>query len=94
VGALGISSATLGFAACNRGLRLAQAAMQMLWQQEAERQRLSQVSSPEQVLEFIRSQPGLAVTCEDYLPYLAAYVPQLTMRRSGNVLSIVSAGRP
>jgi hypothetical protein len=67
----------------NRGLRLAQAAMQMLWQQEAERQRLSQVSSPEQVLEFIRSQPGLAVTCEDYLPYLAAYAPQLTIRGCG-----------
>jgi hypothetical protein len=57
--------------------------MQMLWQQEAERQRLSQVSSPEQVLEFIRSQPGLAVTCEDYLPYLAAYAPQLTIRGCG-----------
>ncbi len=67
----------------NRGVRLGQAAMQMLWQQEAERQRLSQVSSPEQVLEFVRSQPGLAVTCEDYLPYLAAYAPQLAIRGCG-----------
>jgi hypothetical protein len=67
----------------NRGLRLGQAAMQMLWQQEAERQRLSQVSSPQQVLDFIRSQPGLAVTCENFLPYLAAYAPQLTIRGFG-----------
>ena len=67
----------------NRGFRLGQAAMQMLWQKEAEHQGLSQISSPEQVLEFIRCQPGLAVTCENFTPYLAAYAPQLTIRGCG-----------
>jgi len=66
-----------------RGERLAWAAMQMLWQNKAERLRISQITHPSKVLQFIGSEPGLRETCHDYLPYLAAYAPQLTIRGFG-----------
>jgi len=66
-----------------RGERLARAAMQMLWQNKAKTLRISQIRHPSKVLEFIESEPGLKETCHNYLPYLAAYAPQLTIRDFG-----------
>lgn len=62
-----------------RGWRMACAAMQMMWQEQAEYLRISQVSRPERVLEFISSQPGLEDACFDNLSYLIAYAPQLVI---------------
>lgn len=66
-----------------RGWRLAWAAMQMAWQQEADERPITQVTRPELVHEFISSQPGLAETCHDYVRYLIAYAPQLVIRGFG-----------
>ena len=66
-----------------KGQRLAWAAMQMLWEKEAETRRISQITHPKIVLEFIASVPGLAETCHKYFPYLATYAPQLTIRDLG-----------
>lgn len=63
-----------------RGERLAWAAMQMVWQERAKTKRISQVTHPDQVLEFIDSQPGLGDACEDNLAYLVSYAPQLSIR--------------
>ena len=65
-----------------RGERLARTALQMLWQEKAESARISQITHPGEVLQFIAAEPGLALTCHEYLPYLAAYAPQLTIKGS------------
>jgi hypothetical protein len=46
-----------------RGHRLAQAAAQMNWQQADEEHPISQITPPEEVLNFIDSHPGLADAC-------------------------------
>ena len=66
-----------------RGERLARTALQMLWQENAERARISQITHPSEVLQFIAAEPRLALTCHEYLPYLAAYAPQLTIKGYG-----------
>jgi hypothetical protein len=66
-----------------RGWRLACAAMQMAWQQEADARPITQVTHPDLVHEFIISQPGLSETCHDYVHYLIAYAPQLVIRSFG-----------
>ena len=63
-----------------KGKRLAWAALQMRWQDKAERSGISQLTHPTEVLKFIESQPGLASVCHEYLAYLAAYAPQLTIK--------------
>ena len=67
-----------------RGERLAWAALQMLWQDGVQDAELSQISHPTQVLEFIRSQPGLSIVCHKFPELLAAYAPQLTIRGFGD----------
>ena len=62
-----------------RGWRLACAAMQMAWQEEAARRPITQIARPERVHEFIESQPHLQEVCSDYLRYLIAYAPQLVI---------------
>ena len=56
-----------------RGWRLACAAMQMAWQEEAARRPITQITRPERVHEFIESQPHLQEACSDYLRYLEGY---------------------
>jgi len=63
-----------------RGLTLAFAAMQMTWQEKNEYNPISQITHPEEVLNFIQTEPGLKEMCLDHLESLAAYVPQLTLR--------------
>lgn len=62
-----------------RGERLAQAALQMVWQQGAEAQGICQITPPEEVHSFIDRMPGLASTCWDYPQFLASYAPQLVI---------------
>lgn len=67
----------------DRGNRLAWAAMQMLWKENADIQRITQITHPNKVHEFINSNPGLKEACYKYLPYLLAYAPQLSIRGFG-----------
>jgi hypothetical protein len=66
-----------------RGWRLASAALQMAWQQEAGQRPITQVTHPDVVHEFIHSQPGLLESCHDHVRYLIAYAPQLVIRGFG-----------
>jgi hypothetical protein len=63
-----------------RGHRLAWAAAQMMWQKAAEEQRISQVTPPEEVHEFIQAWPGLETVSHQYPSYLVSYAPQLSIR--------------
>jgi TIR domain len=62
-----------------RGHRLAWAAAQMLWQQAADVKPISQISQPDDVLEFIGNHPGLADICAQNPSCLLAYAPQLAL---------------
>jgi hypothetical protein len=66
-----------------RGRRLAQAALQMSWQQEADFRKISQITHPSAVLEFIHEMPGLLSTCHKWPEFLACYAPQLTISGFG-----------
>ncbi len=61
------------------GERLAWTALQMRWSDEAERQAVTPLTHPEDVLEFIRSQAGLLETCEMFPRLLVEYAPQLVI---------------
>ena len=63
----------------SRGEQVAWAAMQMMWQQKAETDDISQITHPDKVLKFIQDSPGLEEMCFSFPDYLAAYVPQLTI---------------
>lgn len=62
-----------------RGWRIARAALQVAWQQEADRRPVTQMTPPAAVHEFIASQPGLAEACRESLQYLLAYAPQVVI---------------
>lgn len=63
-----------------RGHRLARAAAQMMWQQAADEQRISQLSHPVDVHRFIDSRPGLEDTAHESPSYLLSYAPLLAIR--------------
>ena len=67
----------------SRGLLLALTALQLDWTAEAEDRRITQVTHPDEVVAFIRSQPGLEETCKAHPRILATYAPQLTIRGFG-----------
>ncbi len=62
-----------------RGERIAFTALQIAWEQEAEEKVISQITPPDQVLNFIYSQPGLEKTASTYPDFLATYAPQLSI---------------
>jgi hypothetical protein len=62
-----------------RGIRLAWTAMQMQWEREADDQRITQITRPDLVFDFIKAQPGLSEICHEYPEILANYAPQLTI---------------
>lgn len=68
-----------------RGIRLAWTAMQLDWVREADERKISQITPPSMVLEFIEAMPGLAELCRDFPSWLAAYAPQLTIPGLGGV---------
>lgn len=69
-----------------RGRRIGQAALQESWKFTADNQRISQVTPPEEVHEFILSQPGLLDTCLEHSDYLIEYAPQLVIPGFGGPL--------
>lgn len=69
-----------------RGRRIGQAALQESWMAAAADQRISQVTPPEKVHEFIRSHPGLLDTCLKHTTYAIQYAPQLLIPGFGGPL--------
>lgn len=67
----------------DRGEHIGLHALQMLWQQEAEENHISQLSHPNEVLEFIETQPGLKNACINQPQKVAFYFPQLAIRNFG-----------
>jgi len=63
----------------DRGIRLAWTAMQLDWEQEAQARKITQITEPSTVLEFIDQMPGLGEVCHNYPRWLAVYAPQLTI---------------
>lgn len=51
----------------------------MTWQRASEEQKISQVTPPEEVLDFIDSFPGLGDACIEHPSYLLSYAPQLAL---------------
>lgn len=62
-----------------RGERLAWVVMQHLWQEEAEAQLITQMTPPDEVIQFITSQPGLLEACERLPNRLLEFAPQLAI---------------
>ena len=61
----------------DRGELLAWTAMQMVWEQEAEKQWITQITRPDEVLKFIQTQIGLRELCFEYPKFLetVAHLP-------------------
>lgn len=66
-----------------RGERLAWAGLKMLWQAEADRRQICQITPPAEVHAFIESQPGMLERSLEFPWFVAAYAPQLTIRGFG-----------
>jgi hypothetical protein len=62
-----------------RGQRLGWVVMQHLWQQEAEVRPITQMTPPDEVIQFIVSQPGLMEVCERMPRRLLEFAPQLAI---------------
>ena len=61
------------------GERLAWSALQLNWSEAAEKQAITPLTRPEEVHEFVDSQPGLYETCEMFPRLLVEYAPQLVI---------------
>ena len=73
-----------------RGHRLAWAAAQMIWQRTAEKAGISQLTPPEEVIEYISSCPGLVNLCIEQPSYMLSYAPQLALPgRAGYLQEVV-----
>ncbi len=72
-----------------RGERIAWAALQMLWQAEEDRRPVTQITHPDEVHAFLRSQPGLMERALEFPHYVASYAPQLTIPGLGGPLESV-----
>ena len=68
-----------GKTAKKKGERIAWAALQLNWQKFAERKRISQITHPEEVHNFIEHLPGLEKACFKFPHFLATYAPQITI---------------
>jgi TIR domain len=62
-----------------RGHRMARAAAQIMWQRANEDLKISQITPPDQVLDFIKNHPGLADACIENLACTLSYAPQLAL---------------
>jgi hypothetical protein len=62
-----------------RGHRLARATAQSMWQRAAEERKISQLTPPGDVLDFIGSFPGLPDAALQHPSYLLSYAPQLAL---------------
>lgn len=70
----------------DRGRYIGLSALQMVWQQEADANRITQLSHPTDVLRFIESQPGLKDACLKDPKKAEFYFPQLTIKTFGGFL--------
>jgi TIR domain len=70
----------------DRGEYTARHALQKLWQEEGEEQLISQLTPPEDVLEFIEAQPGLKEVALEQPKKVAFFFPQLAIRGFGGFL--------
>lgn len=61
----------------DRGRSIAWTALQMSWQEDAERLNICQTTRPEEVLAFIANDPALAEACAEHPDVVANYAPQL-----------------
>lgn len=68
-----------GETAEEKGGRIARAALQLNWQEHAEREKISQITHPDEVHRFLERMPGLQDACWIFPHFLAAYAPQLTI---------------
>ncbi len=78
-----------GQTAQERGERIAWAALQLHWQKNSAFERMTQITRPGEVHDFIGRMPGLAEACFEYPDYLASYVPQLTLPGFGGIFEEV-----
>ncbi len=82
-GTLGVMSITSGeFSIAKPSLKqqkIAWAAMQWAWQLKRKERNISQISRPEEILDFIKNSPGLEEVCHNEPDLLAVYAPQLTI---------------
>jgi hypothetical protein len=62
-----------------RGITLAWVALQLNWSSEANGQKITQITHPDRVHDFIVSQPGLSEMCHKWPHWLGIYSPQLTI---------------
>jgi hypothetical protein len=62
-----------------RGESLAWVVMQHLWQEEAESRPITQMTPPDEIVQFIASQPGLMEVCERIPRRLLEFAPQLAI---------------
>ena len=63
----------------SRGERLAWVVMQHMWQEKAEWRPITQMTPPNEVIQFIDSQPGLREICECMPRRLLEFAPQLAI---------------
>lgn len=61
-------------------MRLGWAALQMQWLLAAHDRPITQITPPNEVLEFVDSHIGLTDMCVEHIHYLITYAPQLTVR--------------
>lgn len=62
-----------------RGHRLARVAAQMVWQRANENRKISQMTLPDEVFDFIKNCPGLTEACLENPSYTLSYAPQLAL---------------
>lgn len=72
-----------------RGEYIGQHALQKMWQEVADAKRISQLTSPDRVLEFIEEQPGLKDAVVASPKKTAFYLPQLTIKGFGGFLESI-----
>lgn len=75
-----------GWTPKDRGVYIGLSALQMLWQQNAEEDHITQLTHPTEVLNFIENQPGLKDACIKNPKTAASYFPQLTIKNFGGFL--------
>lgn len=75
-----LPSLSSGSSSQERGEGLFRIALQDAWQSAVEDERISQLTAPDAVIQFIEEQPGLLEMCLRDPNRLVWYVPQLTMR--------------
>jgi hypothetical protein len=66
-----------GDTSADRGRSIAWTALQMTWQEDANRLDICQTTRPEDVLAFIANDPALAEACNEHPDVVANYAPQL-----------------